>query len=118
MSTPPQTNVTTPESQVGMGTGTAAGAGAGGEPGAMNQMGGRKRTDWMIHVKNVQRANKGLNLMKVLKLAAKTYKKKPASKKSARKTRRGGGMVLQPAVAGGRRRRGTRKGTRRGGFDY
>jgi hypothetical protein len=83
-----------------METGTAAGAGAGGEPGVMNQAGGRKKTDWMIHVKNVQRANKGLNLMKVLKLAAKTYKRKPASKKSAKKTRRGG-AVLTPATFGG-----------------
>jgi hypothetical protein len=117
MSTPPQTNVTTPETQVGMGTGTAAGEGA--SPADMGQSGGRKKTDWMIHVKNVQRANKNLNLMKVLKLAAKTYKRKPASKKSAKKTRRGG-AVLTPATFGGRRgRKGTRRSRRGAGvMDY
>lgn len=67
--------------------------------------GGRKKTAWMTHVKATMRANKGMKLMQVLKMAKKTYKK----------GMRGGGsgatLALTPSQAGGRRR-GTRK-TRR-----
>jgi len=76
----------------------------GGEP---TQMGGRRKTAWMTHVKATMRAHKGLKLKQVLKLAKKTYKKT---------AKRGGGQVLQPNIIGGRRRRGSRK-TRRGGND-
>ena len=70
--------------------------------------GGRRRGlagSWMAHVKATMRANKGLKLKQVLKLAKKTYKKT---------AKRGGGAVLTPATVGGRRR-GTRK-SRRGGM--
>jgi hypothetical protein len=78
-------------------------------------MGGRKKTAWMAHVKATMRANKGLKLKQVLKLAKKTYKK----------SMRGGGVAggLSPdyvsgstAVTGGRRRRrGSTRRSRRGG---
>ena len=78
-----------------------------GEP---TQMGGRRKTAWMSHVKATMRANKGLKLKQVLKLAKKTYKK----------GMKGGGsgatQTLTPNYVGGRRRRGSRK-TRRGGMD-
>jgi len=70
---------------------------------APGQAGGRKSA-WMAHVKKTMRANKGMKLGKVLKLASKTFKK----------SMRGGGGVLTPATVGGRRRRGTRR-SRRGG---
>lgn len=62
--------------------------------------GGRKSA-WMAHVKKTMRANKGMKLGKVLKLAAKSYKK----------TKRGGGVASTAATVGGRRRGGrkTRK---------
>jgi hypothetical protein len=50
------------------------------------------------------RANKGLKLKQVLKLAKKTYKK---DKKVAK---RGGGAVLTPALVGGKTRRSRRGG--------
>lgn len=63
---------------------------------------GGKRSAWMTHVKKTMRANKGMKLMQVLKMAKKTYKK---SKK--------GGASITPALVGGKRRgrgsRGTRK---------
>lgn len=62
--------------------------------------GGRKKSPWMAHVKKTMRANKGMKLGKVLKLAAKSYKK----------TKRGG-AALSPAAVGGRRRKS--RGTRR-----
>ena len=92
------TNVTTPETTAAMGTGTDAGTGT--------MMGGRRKTAWMSHVKATMRANKGLKLKQVLKLAKKTYKKV---------AKRGGAQVLQPELVGGRRRRGTRR-SRRGGM--
>ena len=64
---------------------------------------GGKRSAWMTHVKKTMKANKGMVLAKVLKLAKKTYKK---SKK--------GGAVVTPQPLDGGRRRKTRK-TRRGG---
>ena len=91
------TNVTTPETTGAMGTGTDASTGT--------MMGGRRKTAWMSHVKATMRANKGLKLKQVLKLAKKTYKK----------SMRGGAQVLQPELVGGRRRRGTRR-SRRGGM--
>lgn len=57
--------------------------------------GGRKSA-WMAHVKKTMRANKGMKLGKVLKLAAKSYKK----------TKRGGGVAATAATVGGRRRGG------------
>lgn len=65
---------------------------------------GGKRSAWMVHVKKTMRANKGMKLGKVLKLAAKSYKK----------TKRGGGYSVygQQASVGGRRRK-----SRRGGVD-
>ena len=39
------------------------------------QMGGRKRSAWMTHVKKTMKANKGKPLSAVLKIAGKTYKK-------------------------------------------
>jgi hypothetical protein len=67
---------------------------------------GGKRSAWMTHVKKTMRANKGMKLMQVLKMAKKTYKK---SKK--------GGASITPhpyGAEGGRRRsrsrsRGSRK---------
>jgi hypothetical protein len=50
----------------------------------------------MAHVKKTMRANKGMKLGKVLKLAAKSYKK----------TKRGGGVAATAATVGGRRRGG------------
>jgi hypothetical protein len=76
-----------------MGTGMNPGGG---------QEGGRKKTAWMAHVKATMRANKGLKLKQVLKLAKKTYKK----------SMRGGGAILTPNTVNqggaGRRRRGSR----------
>ncbi len=74
--------------------------------------GGRRRrgtaTSWMAHVKATMRANKGLKLKQVLKLAKKTYKK----------AKKGGATVITPAAALGGRRRGTRRSrARRGGKD-
>lgn len=68
--------------------------------------GGRRRGpagSWMAHVKATMRANKGLKLKQVLKLAKKTYKKV---------AKRGGGAVLQPATVGGSRRSKTRRSRR------
>ncbi len=68
------------------------------------QMGG-KRSAWLTHVKKTMRANKGMKLKQVLKIAKKTYKK----------TMRGGstrgGIATNAALAGGRRHKknGTRK---------
>lgn len=73
---------------------------------ASGMEGGRRKTAWMSHVKATMRANKGLKLKQVLKLAKKTYKKM---------AKRGGGQVLQPNIVGGRRRK-TRR-SRRGGMD-
>lgn len=80
----------------GMSTGTRPAGG---------QEGGRRKTAWMAHVKATMRANKGLKLKQVLKLAKKTYKK----------GMRGGSLVITPfPVPGGtmegagRRRRGSR----------
>jgi hypothetical protein len=76
--------------------------------------GRRKKTAWMAHVKATMRANKGLKLKQVLKLAKKTYKK----------TMRGGSSDIVPLpygsgapMTGARRRRGStrRSRARRGG---
>lgn len=86
------------------------------EPPAENptnsMQGGRRRglsTAWMSHVKATMRANKGLKLKQVLKLAKKTYKKV---------AKRGGGVSggLQPSPVTGGRRRGTRRSRRGGNF--
>lgn len=75
-----------------------------GAPATGSQMGGRRRTAWMAHVKATMRANKGKSLKQVLKLAGKTYKKKSHR----------GGASLTPHPYGGqeggrtRRRRGRR----------
>ncbi len=72
------------------------------------QMGG-KRSAWLTHVKKTMRANKGMKLKQVLKIAKKTYKK----------TMRGGRLpaITQAApITGGRRHKknGSRKnGTRK-----
>jgi hypothetical protein len=66
-------------------------------------MGGRRKTAWMAHVKATMRANKGLKLKQVLKLAKKTYKK----------SMKGGAQVLQPNIVGAGRRRRSGRGTRR-----
>lgn len=71
-------------------------------PATETGMAGGKKSAWMVHVKKTMRANKGMKLGKVLKLAAKSYKK----------TKRGGGVAATAATVGGRRRRGSRK-TRR-----
>ena len=75
------------------------------------QMGGRKKTAWMTHVKATMRAHKGMKLMQVLKMAKKTYKK----------GMRGGftSSGTQPHPVNGGRRRGSRKTrrSRRGGND-
>lgn len=61
-----------------------------------------KRSAWMSHVKKTMKANKGMKLMQVLKLAKKTYKKtgggvaetasplKGGKTRKARKSRKGG----------------------------
>jgi hypothetical protein len=74
---------------------------------ASGMEGGRRKTAWMSHVKATMRANKGLKLKQVLKLAKKTYKKM---------AKRGGGQVLQPNIVGGRRRK-TRRSRRGGNYD-
>ena len=74
------------------------------------QMGG-KRSAWLTHVKKTMRANKGMKLKQVLKIAKKTYKK----------TMRGGSKggigttAANVEMSGGRRhRKGSRKnGTRK-----
>ena len=73
---------------------------------ASGMEGGRRKTAWMSHVKATMRANKGLKLKQVLKLAKKTYKKM---------AKRGGGQVLQPNIVGGRRK--TRRSRRGGNYD-
>jgi hypothetical protein len=68
---------------------------------------GGKRSAWMMHVKKTMRANKGMKLMQVLKMAKKTYKK----------SKRGGGVLTPADVGAGqegaRRGRGSRRGSRR-----
>jgi len=70
-------------------------------PAVPTQTAGRRKTAWMSHVKATMRANKGLKLKQVLKLAKKTYKKV---------AKRGGGAVLTPALVGGKTRRSRRGG--------
>lgn len=41
----------------------------------MEEQAGGKRSAWMSHVKKTMKANKGMKLMQVLKLAKKSYKK-------------------------------------------
>ena len=79
-------------------------------PATPGQMGGRKKTAWMSHVKATMRANKGKSLMQVLKMAKKTYKKGMRGGSGAE--------ILTPAMVGGRRRksRKTRR-SRRGGME-
>ena len=76
--------------------------------------GGRRRrgtaTSWMAHVKATMRANKGLKLKQVLKLAKKTYKKGM----KGGFTSSGAGAATALPLTGGKRRRGTRR-SRRGG---
>jgi hypothetical protein len=77
---------------------------SGDKPLAADGQGGGKRSAWLTHVKKTMRANKGMKLKQVLKIAKKTYKK----------TMRGGstrgGVATNAAQAGGRRRKnGTRK---------
>jgi len=89
----------------GMGSnGMGNGMGNGGKMGG--QEGGRRKTAWMAHVKATMRANKGLKLKQVLKLAKKTYKK----------GMRGGSLVTTPLPLnqeGAGRRRGRSRATRR-----
>jgi hypothetical protein len=75
---------------------------------------GGKKSAWMVHVKKTMRANKGMKLGKVLKLAAKSYKKtKRGGGGSVGETASplsGGGVAATASpLSGGRRRRGTRK---------
>lgn len=75
----------------------------GSEPSGGTQEGG-KRSAWLTHVKKTMRANKGMKLKQVLKLAKKTYKK----------TMRGGvrlPIAAGAGQAGGRRHK--KKGTRK-----
>ena len=64
---------------------------------------GGKRSAWMSHVKKTMKANKGMKLMQVLKLAKKTYKKT-------------GGGVAETAspLKGGKKTRKNKK-SRKGG---
>jgi hypothetical protein len=80
----------------------------GGDGDTISAQAGGKRSAWLTHVKKTMRANKGMKLKQVLKIAKKTYKK----------TMRGGskgGIATTAAQAGGRRhRKGSRKnGTRK-----
>ena len=43
-----------------------------------------KSNPWLDHVKNVSDANKGKTFKEILKMAKKTYKKKPAVKKHSK----------------------------------
>jgi hypothetical protein len=61
--------------------------------------GGKKRSRWMKHVQDTMKANKGKNLMQILKMAKKTYKRSMS----------GGGMMMSPASATGGRRTRRRK---------
>ena len=72
---------------------------------------GGKRSAWMSHVKKTMKANKGMKLMQVLKLAKKTYKKGGAAEEVAPT----GGAALTPAAVGGRRRTRKAKKSRKGG---
>jgi hypothetical protein len=91
------------------------------------EMAGGKKSAWMKHVKMTMKAHKGKSLAAVLKMAAKTYKKKrggagepapfsesgditPAGPNNASPN----APVRDAAPVGGRRRRHSRK-TRRGG---
>ena len=64
-------------------------------------MAGGKRSAWMTHVKKTMKANKGMKLMQVLKMAKKTYKK----------SKKGGASITPQPLTGGRRK--TRKGGRK-----
>lgn len=74
---------------------------------------GGKRSAWMSHVKKTMKANKGMKLMQVLKLAKKTYKKG---------SMKGGEAPVDEvpkneasAPTGGRRRTRKAKKSRKGG---
>jgi hypothetical protein len=75
--------------------------------------GGKKRSPWMTHVKKTMRANRGMKLGQVLKLASKTFKKSrrggAALSPHPYGGQEGGAAPLTPASVGGRRRRGSRK---------
>jgi hypothetical protein len=43
---------------------------------------------WMTHVKSVSKANKGIGLKEILKMAKKTYKKSPGVHKKTHKKRK------------------------------
>ena len=62
---------------------------------------------WMSHVKKTMKANKGMKLKDVLKVAKKTYRKKGGALTPM--PLEGGAAPLTPAPVGGRRRRGSRK---------
>jgi hypothetical protein len=64
---------------------------------------GGKRSAWMTHVKKTMKANKGMKLMQVLKLAKKTYKK----------SKRGGAALTPMPLSGGRKTRKSRRGGRK-----
>ena len=72
-------------------------------------MAGGKKSAWMVHVKKTMRANKGMKLGKVLKLAAKPYKKTKRGGALSPLPLSGGGVGETASPVGGRRRRGTRK---------
>ena len=59
---------------------------------------GGKRSAWMAHVRKTMRANKGLKLKQVLKMASKTFKK----------TKKGGASITPHPVGGKRRSRSRR----------
>ena len=69
---------------------------------------GGKRSAWMSHVKKTMKANKGMKLMQVLKLAKKTYKKTGGALSPSP-------VEAGPAATGGRRRTRKTKKSRKGG---
>jgi len=94
-----------PKNAADAGEMTVSGDGASVVP--SGQMGG-KRSAWMTHVKKTMRANKGMKLKQVLKVAKKSYKK----------TMRGGSKggvaagAAEVGMSGGRRHK---KGSRKNG---
>lgn len=75
----------------------------GGDGETISAQSGGKRSAWLSHVKKTMRANKGMKLKQVLKLAKKSYKK------TMRGGNKGGiGGTALPLSGGRRHKKGTR----------
>lgn len=70
-------------------------------------------SDWMRHVKETLKANKGMKLGAALKMASKTFKRKGGALSPAPVTGGGGGVASTAGAVGGRRTRKAKKGGRK-----